>query len=52
MSMARSLLTDCCRDEEIYGVSELNEIAKDICIMAYRHSVNAGIFDVFLSNPT
>ena len=50
--MARSLLTD--RYEEIRrvcGPEGLDEVVGDICSIAYRHSVGAGIFDVLLSDP-
>ncbi len=52
MGMARSLLTDRYRAVEgICGPERLDEVVGDICAIAYRHSVGAGIFDVLLSDP-
>ena len=52
VGMARSLLTDRYREvEEVCGSEGLDEVIGDICSIAYRHSVGAGIFDVLLSDP-
>lgn len=52
MGMARSSLTDRWEDvERVCGPSGLEEVVEDICAIAYRHSVGAGIFDVLLADP-
>ena len=52
VGIARSLLTDRYSDvEAVCGPDRLDEVVEDICSIAYRHSVGAGIFDVLLSDP-
>ena len=52
MGLARSLLTDRM-DEicEVSGDAGADAVANDICGMAYRHTLGAGIFEVLLSDP-
>lgn len=52
MGTARSLLTDRYADVEgVCGPEGLDDVLADICAIAYRHSVGAGIFESLLSDP-
>ncbi len=52
MGLARSILTDRMRDvERASGPAGMDAVVNDICSIAYRHSVGAGIFEVLLSDP-
>ena len=51
-AVARSLLEDRSAEvENVCGSAGVDEVISDICSIAYRHSVGAGIFDVLLSDP-
>lgn len=52
MGLARSMLSD--RKDEISdacGGSGADTVIEDICSIAHRHSIGAGIFEVLLSDP-
>ena len=52
MGTARSLLSGRLSEvEEVTGPTGLDEAIGDMCSIAYRHSVGAGIFDVLLTDP-
>lgn len=52
MGLARSILTDHLSDvREATGADGVDGVVGDICTIAYRHSVGAGIFEVLLSDP-
>ncbi len=52
MGTARSILTDRYADlEAISGPGDLDRVVADVCSIAYRHSVGAGIFEVLLTDP-
>ena len=49
--MARSILSDRWDDiAEASGTDDVESVVRDICSIAYRHSVGAGIFEVLLSD--
>lgn len=49
--MARSILADRWDDiAEASGTEDVESVVRDICSIAYRHSVGAGIFEVLLSD--
>ncbi len=52
MGLARSILTDHLSEvRDATGSDGLDGVVGDICAIAYRHSVGAGIFEVLLSDP-
>ena len=51
MGMTRSVLTDRWDDlEEACGGGDVESVMRDVCAIAYRHSVGAGIFEVLLAD--
>lgn len=51
MGLTRSLLGDRWSElQEVSGTDDIVSVAKDICAIAYRHSVGPGIFEVLLSD--
>ena len=52
VGVARSLLSDRSAEvAEAAGHGDVGAVIDDICSIAYRHSVGAGIFEVLLSDP-
>ena len=51
MGMTRAVLTERWEDlEEASGGGDVESVMRDVCAIAYRHSVGAGIFEVLLSD--
>lgn len=51
MGMTRSILTERWDDvAEASGSGDVDDVIRDVCAIAYRHSVGAGIFEVLLSD--
>lgn len=52
MASARTALAERYdRLSEVCGGSDTDSVVGDVCAMAYRHSVGAGVFEVLLSDP-
>ncbi len=52
MGMTRSVLTERWDElREATGTDDVDAVVKDVCAIAYRHSVGAGIFETLLSDP-
>lgn len=51
MGMTRGILTEKWEEiESVTGSESTDSVVRDICDIAYRHSVGAGIFEVLLSD--
>lgn len=52
MGMAREILMDRSADiMDAVGTQDIDRVVEDVCSIAYRHTVGAGVFEVLLSDP-